>query len=790
MNHFAHFLRFFSLSDDSRSILGNMLTPTEPHPTLPAIPGDVLRWLVPKSDLAGCPGDMADIVLLSQTGVNLGKTGATRTQQSEQYVQFDLSIDGYPVENRQFAIMRTSPGETETTVLGTISGSFSDLDSYINAIQKKFESYPHAPVLTIRKGNRLSVRIYRSSRFQPSDEDLISWRIGLGKVAATAYNTNSPALLAQSLGTVNIDATDSYQVVVSDDIETGNIYQLQGISCTANDTDTPATILAALGVTNSRLVVPTGTVVTLQVQAGSYRSDNRNRPSLQMLYDTNNGAGQDRYKVLIGQDVRQGNIYQVSATGMTTKTVIAGATDTSTTIAALFNTSGGFMLIPQGQTPSINTDPGSVVVENTNLPTMYLTDKIIKPASTVTRWRLFVGSSIQRNNTFIIEQTGISTKNVVAKSTDTPITIAEKLGYSSNPFTIDVPQGSTLSAYAKRGPRYSEPDDVAPVRFLAKPRCVRPDQVVAEVRIGSSVSPGVYSLGLFDKQKGKIIARSNPIRVQLVTKDTVLLRWGSLIDQERVFAYQYAEIGLTQRLRLPLHIGTARQFTQESQYITAKGKTIRSDIKIDYQFLLRTDMQPASFHKALLMALKHPRLLLDGESYQCLSDYRESEATPVQQLFQAEADITFRDFNSYRPGTFNELDTLRVAHVDYLANTEVFGGIWFQNEGSIYPVREGLELMPAEYDLRVLCPAEPYRLTVYVNHQESISVLLTPGMLNRTKRVRISSSDRIVILAEAIQSATASFSEIPAPIDPVILSDTPEIKRGRDFNGDFNNDFK
>ncbi|UHG91760.1 hypothetical protein [Spirosoma oryzicola] len=789
MSQFAHFLRFFPLNDDTRPVPGNAITPDTAHPLLPIVPGDVLRWLIPKADLGGCPAHLSEIVLLSQANVNLGKTGIVRLQDSEHYVQFELTIDALPQPGEQFAITRTA-ASGEVSIMGTVRGSFANLDAYITAIQKKFEAYPHAPVLTIRRQNRLAVRMYHTSRFRPTDADLLTWRVGLGKVPANAYNTNSPALLAQSLGTVNQPATDSYKVVVADDIEAGNIFQLQGISHTATATDTPASVLTALGVGSNYLTVQSGTVVTINAQVGAYRSENRNTPTLQLLYDSNNGAGQDRYKVIIGQDVKPGNIFQVSAPGMTTKTVKAGSVDTSATIAALFNTSAGFMLIPQGQNPTATTDSGSLQVDNTNLPSIYLTDKKITQAATVTRWRLFVGSSIQRNNAFVIEQTGLTTKTVVATATDTPASIAGKLGYSTNPFTVEVPAGQTLSAYARRGPRYSEPDDIAPVRITAKPRCVRPDQAVAQAIIGN-VAPGLYALGLFDKQKGKIVAQSNRLSLQRVTQETAVVRWGSLQDQERVFAYQYTEPGLTQQLRLPVWVGVMRQLTQESQYDTQRGNVIRTDLRVTYQFPLTTSMQPAAFHKALLMALKHPRLSIDNKAFRCQSDYRETEPTPVRQLYQAQADLTQLAFNSYRPGQFNELDTLSTAHVDALEGTEVFGGIWLQGNGGLWPLRVDLELQPAEYDLRVLCPHEPYRISVYVNERLATTALLTAGLLNRTERIRIEPSDRIILRAEPVAfTVDSAKNRLPAPVEPVaVVSDSPETRRTGDFNADFNTDF-
>lgn len=791
MTPFAHFLRFFALSDSGRPVPGNALTPVEAHPVLPAVPGDCLRFLLPKSDLAGCPANRSEIVLLSTSNVNLGKVGSIRVQDSEQYVQFTLAVDNIPAAGQQFGLMRTQGG-SDKTVLGTVRGQFASLDAYIKAIQQKFEAYPHAPVLTIRRNNQLTVRVFRSARFQPSDADLLSWRVGLGFLSADSSNSNSPSLNQQPLGSFVIAATDTYNVFISDDIEAGNVFQLQGISYTATASDTPESVRVALGLgSDYSLTVASGTAVTISSQVGVYRTDNRNRPMLQLLYDSNNGAGSDKYKAVVGLDIQAGNVYQVSASGMTTKTVIATATDTPATIAALFNSSGGFILIPAGQNPTATTDAGSLTVANTNLPVLYLTGKITTPSYTLDRYRVFVGSSIQRGNTFVVEQAGAVTKTVVATASDTPAEIAQRLGYLTNPFTIDVPTGALLSAYARRGARYSEPDDVAPVRLLSKPAFVRPDQVVGEVFISNTVQPGLYALGLRDKRINQVIAQSNRIRVQIVKKNTSLLRWGSIPGTDRIFSYQYAEAGLTQQLRLPVYVGVSRQKTEESQYGTPSGDTIRTDLKISYLHTLTTDMQPAAFHRALLMALKHPRLLIDGKQFRCLSEYSESEPSPVKQLIQAETDLTEIDAAQYRAGAVNELLNLPGAFVDTLVNVEALGGVWLQSSDDLLLVRPAMMLSAAEYDLRVLCPHEAYNLSAYINDRLALNVLLTSSLLSRAGRLRLEPGDRLRIearnVAASVKTMTPgqSYNLHESPL----TSDTEMCRRGSDFNEDFNSDY-
>ncbi|WP_080056867.1 hypothetical protein [Spirosoma aerolatum] len=809
MRQFVHFLRFFAVADDNRMIPTNALTPQDAHPMLPVVAGDIIRFLIPKSDLKGQIPELSEIVLLNtaQQPVRVNpalagseRIGIVRRQRSEQYVQFTLTIDSLPASGQQFALMRTvytkdspsvEPTASELSVLGTVSGQFADLDSYIEAIQEKYEAYPHAPVVTIRRGNQLTVRIFKSARFQPSDDDLLSWRIGLGKLGLNARNTNSPALNMSSQGVVNIDATDCYKVVVDDDIEAGNVFQLQGLSYTAGQNDTPAQVLSGLGLgSDATVLVASGSPVVIQATTGVYRSDNQNNPVLQLLYDSNNGAGQDKYKAIVGADVQAGNIYQVAATGMTTKTVVATASDTPDTIAAQFNTSSGFCLIPAGQNPVATTDPGSQTIANTNEPSIYLSAKVTTAAYTVTRWKIFVGSSIQRGNEFVVEQSGQDTKTVIASASDTPITIAGKLGYTTNPFIIDVPTGGTLAAYARRGVRYSEPDDVAPVRLSALPSCVRPKQVVCEVRI-PAIKPGVYSLGLRDRQLRQVVGVSNRLRVQPGSQGTSVLRWGSLSGLDQVLGYEYAEPGLMQQLRLPVYVGPMRQQTLETQYSTPRGRIIRTSLQVNYSHTLTTTMQPPAFHRALLLALKHPLIQIDGQPYHAQSDYRETEPTPVQQLYQAQTDLYEADSMHFDAGAAALAGVRSAAFVESMDGTESLEGVWLRSQQQLIPVEQNLTVDPAEYELRALCPMEPYVLSAYVNDRLRINTLLSPGVLSLAGTLRLKPGDRLIIQA-TVSLATIGSTVYGSDMDVLEQTQTgyaETTQRGPDHSEDFNQDY-
>jgi len=805
----VHFLRFFAVSDDNRMIPTNALTPQDAHPILPVVAGDVIRFLIPKSDLKGQIPELSEIVLLNpaQQPVRVNpalagseRIGIVRRQRSEQYVQFALTIDSLPASGQQFAIMRTvytkdspsaEPTASALSVLGTVSGQFSSLDDYIEAIQRKYEAYPHAPVVTIRRGNQLIVRIFKSARFQPSDDELLSWRIGLGKLDLSARNTNSPALNMLSQGAVSIGATDCYKVVVNDDIEAGNVFQLQGLTYTAEQNDTPAQVLSGLGLgADATLLIDAGTPVAIQASTGVYRSENQNKPVLQLLYDSNNGAGQDKYKAVVGADVQAGNIYQVAATGMTTKTVVASASDTPATIAAQFNTSSGFCLIPAGQNPVATTDPGSQTIANTNAPSIYLSAKITTEAYTATRWKIFVGSSIQRGNEFVVEQSGVTTKTVVASASDTPIAIAGKLGYTTNPFVIDVPTGGTLAAYARRGVRYSEPDDVAPVRLSALPSCVRPKQVVCEVRM-PSLKPGIYSLGLRDRQLRQVVGVSNRLRVQIGPQGTSVLRWGSLSGLDQVLGYEYAEPGLMQQLRLPVYVGPVRQQTLETQYSTPRGRTIRTSLQVNYSHTLTTTMQPAAFHRALLLALKHPLLQIDGLPYRAQSDYRETEPTPVQQLYQAQTDLYEAESMHFDAGMAALPGNRSAAFVESVTGTESLEGIWLRSQQQLIPVEQTMTVDPATYDLRALCPVEPYVLSAYVNDRLRISTLLSPGVLSMAGTLRLEPGDRLTL--QATVSLAAINSAVCGPdmdvIEQTQTGHAETTERGPDHSEDFNQDY-
>ena len=75
-----------------------------------------------------------------------------------------------------------------------------------------------------------------------------------------------------------------------------------------------------------------GVVTVAYTQPGSQRIDNTNRPTLQLLYDSTTG-GNDRYTVLVGPDVQPGNVYQIAAPGVASKTATATTGSTVSSIA-------------------------------------------------------------------------------------------------------------------------------------------------------------------------------------------------------------------------------------------------------------------------------------------------------------------------------------------------------------------------------------------------------------------------------------------------------------------------
>ncbi|WP_234733395.1 discoidin domain-containing protein [Tellurirhabdus bombi] len=623
------------------------------------------------------------------------------------------------------------------TLGGTFSGQKSDLTEYVQAIKAHFQANPYTPVSVIEDGNELEIRFHHSERFRLGHAPV---RVGLG--AVTESNTNQPTMAARKMETVTIGAKDAYTLVLSDDIEAGNVFTLAGKSYTASGKEQPAAILRALGVPDGKITVPSGTPVGLSVQKGNYTLANTNQPRIELLYTGNNGGGQDIYQAFVGADVQPGNLYQISAPGLTTRSKIATESDTKVSIEAFFNNSGdpGRMAIPQGQVPTAVAIAGTRTYENTNNPSLGLTGKVTTPAKVVDRYAISIGSSIRRGNQYVL---GAAT--VIADQDDTTIDIARKFGHGSNPFTVEIPTGQQLTAYATPGLLYG-PEHIADVEVIEGANWTKSGQLVADVVIPEGLKGDRYALALWDWKAKKVIAQSNYLRIRPTEKDTLVIRYG---DPEQVYGYEYSEPGLFQQMRLPICLNEGRLQQQENIWDTLDEIRVRDRTTGILQRELITRALPESFHLALWAALKHREVWINGKPFRSEGEYKQSAAVGKRRLMNGVATVveTGKHWTNYAQNKpyLSSYESAGYAFVKSIVpNTTL--NCWLQEGNFVQRIYGGQAIEPQVYQLLVQGTSERLAVIVFLNGTASLRAILEPTILNRIDSVLVVEAGSQVII--------------------------------------------
>lgn len=780
MNRFDSFLRFFALTDDNNTRPQNLNLPAEPYPILPVVPADALRWLVPLADCGGRLAHRLSIGIRAKGNSGPGVLcGRIRQQAGATYSEIRLRVDALPIGYRQFALMAGSKN-----VMGTFRGQALSQTDYVEAIAEHYRAFPYAATDVDVTGRDIRVRVYNNDLFSLHGETL---RVDVGNVREP--NSNSPSLIALKSAGLGLPAENWLTLSVSADIQPGNVFGLDGIAYKATGGESPNDILIALGAPTGKLSKTGGASVVAYAQPGTQVVDNANRPGLQLLFDSNSG-GNDRYLAVVGVDVQPGNVYQVAASGVATKTVTAVLGDTKASIEAQFNNSpSGKFLLPTGAGPIVTAIKGTQTLPNTNNPVLGVEKTKALPARTVDRYTVYVGSSVVRGNSYGIVAGGVET-SATASEYDTPLSIAAKLGYTQNPFTVDVVVGAPVVALARRGPRYHAPADVAPVTLLS----VRTGPVglpyVAEVVV-PNLTVGTYQLVL--REGVNVVGVSNYLHLKADGRDTSMVRFGAG-GNGSVFGLNYAEDGLLQRFRLPVHLDSGRLRQSESLYRTLDNKTVRGRTSARFAHGLTTRGEGDAFHRNLYTALKSPVLLIDDKPYTCEGEYTETPMQGRSRRRQGTAELMALEEMDYRNAGGNMDNATESASGNYAAITELNGvdGLWLAAKRLNFTTSLdiGTLLPAADYELLLRCGADALQLTIGINGSRVATFLLSANTLNRMGPVRLApgtiSLNAHVTTAIVTQTGVSDYR----PQDAEVVSDAPQtITRPGDFNEDFSSDY-
>ena len=791
MNQFDSFYRFFRLADDNKPLPMNMNLPTDRALTLPVVLGDRLRFLVDRADVGGERADQLTIGLRTVGTDGPGTlVGTLREQAATHYTEVMLRIDGVPADGsyRQFALM-----VGEQVLVGTFRGSYADAGELARAVAAWLRAFPFGLIEVDEVGRMLRVRIYDNDTVRLRGQMV---RIGVGQVLER--NENSPSLLAQKATGVIIPAQNRYTLAAGADIQKGNVFVLDSKRYVATGVERPVDILTALGLTDGQLTEPGGNSLILTgnvirpattpliayAQPGQREVSNTNRPTLQLLFDSNSG-GQDRYVATVGTDIQPGNVYQITASGVVSKTATATTLSTPATLASVFNSTGGFYSVATGVVPVVTVVVGMQTIANTNNPTLGITLTVNQPERVVDRYTVFVGPSVRVGNSFSV-QTGTGEPVVVtATAVDTPLDIVRKLGYSSNPFLVEVSAGRAVTTLARKGPRYGEAD-VTGVSLLSS-RSFHGLPFVAEIAV-PGLANGYYQMVL--RKANVVVAIGNNVDLRTSPKNTTLVRFGP--DGVRsVFGLAYAEDGIMQQVRLPIYLDSPTLQQSESVYKDLDNRTVRGRTTAEESRALTTTVQPVAFHRNLWMALKHPLLFMDGQPVRCEGDYRQTEPIGRRRRRQGQADIRTRTTFDYQP-TYDPLTDSLSGNYALIERMQGVEGLYIAAKrlSFVQVLATGGTLPAADYELLIRTGTDALRLNISHKGSRVATFLLAPNRLNRVGPVRLEAG-RVTLWAEVEPVTVASTTGEPYyPQRAMSIENTIEtIGRKGDFGPDYNQDF-
>lgn len=621
MRHFEGIIRNYN-ADDSIDRQKNLYEPREMRlGVLTMKEGDEPKYFTPKSDFGTTKITNLQVGLYgyedctsTEKSILVENIGYLRKQQSELYYEMVLKVNNAPdgITYKQFALLRPNGQE----LLGTYSSQETDLNTYIRGLMTWLEAYPHTRIDVVKDFNLLKIRIWENGNFRIRNEKIT---VGLGTVRV--LNENLPTLIRQDKTTYSRPAYNTSDLVIGGDVTEGNIFTLDTTVYTATKADTSETVKAALLGSNTKVIINVGDVVPISAVVGTVRTVNTNNPTINLLYE-DNLAGNDRYTVEV-ENVQKGNTFQVLRSGLSPLTIKAGATDTKATIEAFFNATGGFLSVPTGTTLTESAVPGVRIDDNTNNPSISISNSVLTPAQMTDKWKILIGTSVRKGNRYILDDLTIT-----ADDDDTYLTIATKLGLIDGLY-FEIAEDGVFNSYAEKGSLYDE-DNIADVQVISSPIRRISLQYLCEVKMPTghrnkplqiSVSEYYYN----DEDQAwifvKLLTVSNYFKIEENPMNTYMLKCAALGE---VFGFQYFEEGITQQIRVPLFLKNNGYETTIEKSQSVNNATVDGDISMREVFDFDVMSQQSWYHKALQCMLRSNFVFLD-EMKISLIDYNSRE---------------------------------------------------------------------------------------------------------------------------------------------------------------------
>lgn len=722
-NKFQNLFRFVDISD-TVELAKSFYAPKSRVTPLPAVHGDAFRFLVPKSDVNVINHAQAKICLVKNNAgtyeVVAENIGVLRPQETEFYTEIKVMIRAAPGPDdyRQLALIR----QDSTTVFGTFTSQESNLELYCSAVRDFWQSYPYASVFVEQNGCLLTIRAYHTPTFILENEKI---QVGVGQV--DDYNTNTPSIIANSLGTIVKPATDSYLVSIGSDIQEGNIFSLNGVFYEVKKGDTETQVRQALLSGAQRIEVAAGTAIGSGVEVGSRIVKNAVKPIVTKA-ERSSDATYTYWRISVSGKITPGNYIEISASGATTVRVTATTASTISTLETALNTnvtSGGTFRAPNGSQVIITVLPGTQELVNTNSPLISMSDKQTTAEQTLDRYQIVVASSVQEGNVFYLMD-----KSYTAKLGDTNESVALALGGEQSAFILEVNPLDTFVCYALKGKKYNE-RHALDAEVIEQPVVRRSQQYVCELKFPSNQT-GIFHVGVVNDDTGDIVSLSNAIDLRSAYGQTSIVEVGGREE----FGFEYYERMLTQRARLHLHLNTPTNRVESSSGAKLGGSIIRMNTKIMRQREFVTTALSEESADALAAWMQHRNLIVNGEPYLQIGAYSEdalSEGLGLRQLSGVLESLSEKN---------NFPNLLQGFFTDPYGSAIISGhGLQIYAQSGSFVRRLSAEwqlLNVAEYEIGLQAGADNVKLSIFRNGLREASYLV-----EKNKRAKLSSFLRV-----------------------------------------------
>lgn len=519
--------------------------------------------------------------------------------------------------NTQFAILIGGKN-----LFGTFSETLSTKYGYMQAVAK-----------WLRKS-----KIVREVKIQGSDIcvtmdrvvdccDLANSKIEIALGKPSKYNTNKPTISKLKIDQAVRPAQDFYELYVADNIVEGNVFQIDQDTYIAQSGDTARDVIKHF-TESGKMVFPYGIEPYIYAAAGGLQTVNTNSPSIVASYE-NTVSGNDNYSIIVGSDVREGNVFVVNGVSK-----IASSTDTKGSIEAFFNFVSGYYQVTAGQTVNVSAVKGLGFVANGNTPVLALQNKKSYPERSFDVWQITIGAQVAKGNVF-----EVNGQKVVAEEGNTPYDIGQKLSNllstetaqtSVNPFLIETKVGSNVSVGASAGTPILDADKTNIVLSCSTLKPYQYEQMFVQVVV--PCEEGCYSLEVYNEATREAVGRTNNIHVskQYIGNSTMLLFW----ETKKAYQFEHQE-GFVHRVRIKSILDNPKQLIEETERYSINGQLRRGLTQINLKYDFTTAAYQWWYHVALGPALKHTNLLFDNEETFCRGEYKLTDRSKGSDKYQA-----------------------------------------------------------------------------------------------------------------------------------------------------------